>query len=236
MEENRQIEFFNLNNDGDSAIVRVLHSKVETIESVMIHKVEVNGKPKMVKCAGDGCPICSDEKQPAKKIFVHLFDYADEKEKIWCRTDKILTQFSEIEKDWGNISECVVRITRKGKEFPKYSVDILNAKNYAPVDESLIDNKLAYRFYLTRSVDELKQFLKTGEMPKHVSNYIPKEEYLKKKQAEKESNKDDVKANTSHSDFVETIKQEEQPKEEVKSTIVDDDDPFMDACIKPRKV
>ena len=55
MDNSRQIEFFNLNNDGDSAIVRLLHSKVETIESASIHRISVDGKYKNVKCPGEGC-------------------------------------------------------------------------------------------------------------------------------------------------------------------------------------
>ena len=61
MDNSRQIEFFNLNNDGDSAIVRLLHSKVETIESASIHRISVDGKYKNVKCTGEGCPICGNE-------------------------------------------------------------------------------------------------------------------------------------------------------------------------------
>lgn len=234
MENSRQIEFFNLNNDGDSAIVRLLHSKVGTIESAGIHRISVDGKYKNVKCPGEGCPICVDGTEPLDRIYVHLFDYTDDKEKVWCRTSKILKQFEEIEKDWGNLSECVVRITRKGKEFPKYTVDILNAKNYAPVDNELVDNKIAYRFYMTRSVDEIKTFLKTGEMPKHVSTFVSKEEYAKRKKEESE-NKSDVKPNTKHANFVESTAKTTEKVEKPKVETVVDDDPFMDACIKPRK-
>ena len=134
----------------------------------------------------------------------------------------------------GNLSDCVIRITRKGKEFPKYNVDILNAKNYAPVDSELIDNKIAYRFYMTRSVDELKTFLKTGEMPKHVSTFVSKEEYAKRKKEESE-NKLDVKPNTTHANFVKSTTENTEKAEKLKVETVVDDDPFMDACIKPRK-
>ena len=79
MENSRQIEFFNLNNDGDSAIVRLLHSKVETIESASIHRISVDGKYKNVKCPGEGCPICGKETEPLDRIYVHLFDYTDDK-------------------------------------------------------------------------------------------------------------------------------------------------------------
>ena len=221
--DSRQIEFFNLNNDGDSAIVRLLHSKVGTIESASIHRISVDGKYKNVKCPGEGCPICGNETEPLDRIYVHLFDYTDDKEKVWCRTSKILKQFEEIEKDWGDLSDCVIRITRKGKEFPKYNVDILNAKNYAPVDGDLIDNKIAYRFYMTRSADELKTFLKTGEMPKHVSTFVSKEEYAKKKKEEFE-NKSETATNIKHNSV----------ESNVKESVVDDD-PFIDACIKPRR-
>ena len=72
-------------------------------------------------------------------------------------------------------------------------------------------------------------------MPKHVSTFISKEEYAKRKKEESE-NKSDIKPNTTHANFVKsttnTTEKAEKPKVE---TVVDDDDPFMDACIKPRK-
>lgn len=186
IENNYQIGFFNLNKDNDSAIIRILHSSVSTIESANIHLVNVNNKKKSIKCINTDniqCPLCAENVAILNRIYIHLFDYTDNKEKIWSRTDKILPQLKEIENNWGNLSNCVLKITRIGNDFPKYTIGLLNPSSYPQVQNTLIDNKLAYRFYLTRSADELNTFINTGVLPDHIKkqnqsnqSYVPKSE------------------------------------------------------------
>ena len=185
MEQNSTpIGYFNLKNAGDTAVVRLLHSSVSTIEKSMTHWMDVSGKRKCFKCAGDGCPLCANGIQSDERIYIHLFDYTDNKEKIWSRTDKIIEKLRSVENDWGNLSDCVVRITRESGQFPSYTVSVLNANLYAPVNKELVDKKIAYRCYITRSVSELTQFLSTGVLPAHETKpFIPKEQYLAQKNA-----------------------------------------------------
>lgn len=186
VENNYQIGFFSLNKDGDSAVVRILHSSVSTIESANIHLININNKKKSIKCISTDstlCPLCAENVTALNRIYIHLFDYTDNKEKVWSRTDKILSQLKEIETNWGNLSNCILKITRVGNDFPKYTIDLLNPSSYQQVQNTLIDNKLAYRFYLTRNSDELNTFINTGVLPDHVKKqtqsnqvYMPKSE------------------------------------------------------------
>lgn len=179
---NDRIGYFNLAEEGNSAIVRVLHSTVDTIEAGDTHWVETaEGKKKCVKCTGAGCPICASGSPITSRVYIHLYDYTDNTEKVWNRTDKIIPQLKEIQDAWGNLSECVIKITRLTKDFPKYSITVQNAKMFEAVDTELVDQKVAYRFYSTRSNEELSEFLKTGVMPEHKSTYVPKDEYFKNK-------------------------------------------------------
>lgn len=165
---NNDIKYFNLNKKDDSAIVRILHSSVKNIEYAQIHRVTIDGKNKNIKCIRENCPLCNNNGSEAStKIYIHLFDYADNCEKVWVRTDKIINQLKEIEENWGDLSACVLKITRETDDFPKYNVIPVNAAKYAQVNKELIDEKIAYRFYMTRSKDELNEYLKTGVMPPH---------------------------------------------------------------------
>lgn len=165
---NNDIKYFNLNKKDDSAIVRILHSSVKNIEYAQIHRVTIDGKNKNIKCIRENCPLCNSNGSEANtKIYIHLFDYTDNCEKVWVRTDKIINQLKEIEENWGNLSECVLKITRETDDFPKYNVIPVNAAKYAQVNKELINEKIAYRFYMTRSKDELNEYLKTGVMPPH---------------------------------------------------------------------
>lgn len=186
METNNNLGEFKLGRKGDSAKVRLLHSSVETIESGAIHWVEQrDGKKKCVKCLDTNCPLCEAGNQRTPRVYIHLFDYTDNTEKVWSRTDKILKNFEDIYNNWGNLSQCVLQITRDSDDFPTYSVIPVNAAMYAPVNTELVDIKVAYRRYMTRSADELKQFLAEGIMPPHEKKqFIPKEQYMAQRNAQ----------------------------------------------------
>lgn len=183
-ENSKMIEFFNLNKDGDGAIVRLLHTSTSTIEGAKVHHVTIDGKKKSMKCAGAGCPLCErNDIYASDRVYIHLWDYTDNKEKIWNRTDKIISQFKDIEANWGDLSNCVLKITREGNDFPKYNVSIMPPTNYPAIDKSLNDMKLAYRYYLSRSIDDIKTFLAIGVLPKKATSEnvaVAKSEYFEK--------------------------------------------------------
>lgn len=239
-----QVEFFNLNNDGDSSIIRLLHTGVKSIEMSVVHTIDVAGKKKTVGCCSNGCPICLNGGKPYERIYVHLMDYADGKEKVWSRTPTILSQFSELESSWGDLSNVVFKITRKGKEFPKYDILILPPNNYAKPDASLIDKKIGYRYYMHRTVDELNTFYATGTMPAHESKpYVSKEEYMRQRNASNPQQS----AQTSCANNSQVQKAQSVPTyapvnqtvaRPVVATTADADDVFIDPfeSAKPRRV
>lgn len=215
------VGFFNLNNDGDTAIIRILHSSVSTIESAQLHKITIGDKKKSVKCVGEGCPCCAKNNAPFDRIFIHLFDYSDGQEKLWSRTPVILKQLDELEKAWGDLSKIVLKITRSGKEFPKYELMVLPGNSYGPAPENSVDVKLGYRCYMHRTADELNKFYETGVMPPHETKpFVPKEEYFKNKPTAEKTGR--------------VIPTDNAPK----VNAVVDDDPFLDpfSTTVPRRV
>ena len=157
-EQEKRPYFFNLKGDKDTAIVRLLHSSVDTIETVNTHRVQIGEKVNRIKCLGDGCPLCANNSQIDKRIYIHLFDYTDNIEKVWDRTDKIIPQLTKLFESWNPLNSAVVKITRIGNEFPKYTVEPQNPMLYNDVDLSLIDKPVAKRFSLSRNADEIKVF------------------------------------------------------------------------------
>ena len=217
------IEFFNLRHDGESAIVRILNTTVDEIEVKGIHYIDLQGKKKAVSCLGEGnCPLC-DVNQPVTRLCVHLWDYTDNKEKIWSRTpnQNFLNSLNDVVDSWGDLCDSVVKITRSGDNFPKYTVTVLNPKKY-PFPDSLtkdsINEKVAYRLATYRSAEELEEFVKTGFLPDHVkkqSTWVPKDEWIKRKK-EEEKEKSVKPAVSEDSD---------NSSDEV--DVSDFDDPFM---------
>lgn len=196
---NNQLEFFNLFKDGDNAIIRILNTVVDKIETKAVHKINVNGKNKIVPCFGNGnCPLCESIndmegiEEAKTRLYVHLWDYTDNKEKVWNRTpnENFLNSLRGIEESWGNLCDCVFKITRKGDNFPKYELLIINPNKYPMPAGVEVDANIAYRFSSYRSAEELEEYVKTGFLPDHVksnkSTWIPKEEWIKQ-QKEKEN-------------------------------------------------
>lgn len=184
--ENTLLGFFNLPMKDSQANVRLLHTSVSTIEHQNIHLLQVGDKKKSVKCVGQNCPMCANGIQVNDRIYIHLWDYTDNKEKVWSRTDKILTQLQEIENAWGDLSEIILNIRREADQFPTYAVNVIPAKNFTSVPKELVDQKISFRCYMTRSEDELNEFFRTGVMPEHKKKeFVPKEQYRAQKQAQK---------------------------------------------------
>ena len=193
------MKFFNLVRDGDSAVVRILNTDVSKMEIKDIHFVDVGGKKKTLACLGkDNCPLC-DNSTPVTRLFVHLWDYTDNEEKVWSRTpnENFLNSLRDVVDSWGNLCDCVIKITRNGDNFPKYSITVLNPNKYPMPDkqfEIAIDGNVAYRCSTYRSSEELAEFVRTGYLPDHVKTqtaWIPKEEWVKRKKEESESKKEE---------------------------------------------
>lgn len=188
-----QIGFFYLN-AGESAVVRILSTTVDKIERRSIHVLHVDGKKKSVACLSKDCPLCEHYGPSNERLYVHLWDYTDNSEKVWNRTtnEKFMNMLRDVEENWGNLSDCVVKITREGDDFPSYTLSVQNPSKYPPVDESYIDEQIAYRYSLYRSASELRQFIETGVLPAHkksTSNkqWVPKDEWVKQQNAKKEA-------------------------------------------------
>lgn len=79
------VDFFTLKNDGDEAVVRLLHEDDQDLLLVLVHRVEINGKEKWVECLEEDCPFCENYGKPVLKLFIILYDYSDEKIKCWER-------------------------------------------------------------------------------------------------------------------------------------------------------
>lgn len=173
-----ELDFFRLDNEGDSINARIMHKSVDTIEQFDVHPIKTEGKTRRIKCLGEGCPLCANGAEKVGRIFIHLYDYDNKKHLVWDRTPKILDKLKEIENDWEGLNAVPVKITRESKEFPTYSVTPLPPKKFEVVDEDTMDIKVSYRCGTYRTVDEMNEYLKTGVMPPHKkkedTEYAPK--------------------------------------------------------------
>ena len=163
---------FKLSKSGDSAIVRILHSSVNTIETLKTHWLQKGDTWKHFRCLGDGCPACEIGNQSKERAYIRLFNYNTNQVEVWDRTTnkKFFDTLAELEKDWGVLDDIVVKITRESDEFPTYSVVLQPSKNYVKPENIAIDEKIAYRMASNRSAEDIKTFINTGSMPPKSTN------------------------------------------------------------------
>lgn len=168
MAENKDFpKTFKLNKAGQFAIVRLLHSSVDTIETVKTHWVQMGDTWKHFKCVGNGCPACAAGYKVGERAYIRLYNYGTGEVEIWDRTtnQKFFDSLKALESDWGVLDEIVVKITRDSDEFPTYSVILQPSKNYPKPEGVSVDEKIAYRMVASRSAEDIKTFMDTGNMP-----------------------------------------------------------------------
>lgn len=130
------VDYFTLKNDGDRAEVRFLHTDDQDLELHLVHKVEVDGKERYVECLEDNCPLCELGK-PSLKLFLFLFDKADDKIKVWERGQGMIDfLFGYIDK-YGALNNRDYEIVRHGKKNDtKTQYQLFNSDKGPLVDSS----------------------------------------------------------------------------------------------------
>lgn len=118
--------FFGLKNDKDSAKIRFLHTDAESLDIVIVHAVEMNGKKRWVSCLEEGCPLCRSGNPRVLKIFLQLEDLRDNKRKVWERGKTIIPQILGYINKYGDLNNRIYEVERHGKSG---------------------DNKTSYQFY-----------------------------------------------------------------------------------------
>lgn len=152
------VGFFSLRDDGDEAIVRIMHDSPATFEIVAVHPYQVNGKFRNINCIRDPqdeidkCPLCEAGVRLSYRFFLHLIQYEEVNGKI-VATPKVWergVQYADTIKDYCNeyapLSNYIFKIKRNGKKGSTdttYNIMPANPNVYRPdlypKDDSLFD-------------------------------------------------------------------------------------------------
>lgn len=142
--------WFQLKDDGDSAVVRLLHkgeigTDKETGEPdydfpiYEVHKLDVDGsgRDRTVLCKGEGCELCRAGNKPSLRMFLQMVNL-DEKEKdkqvqLWERGLTDIKQMIGLTSEYGDLTKRNIKIVRSGAKgslkttyqyFPKDPTDM----------------------------------------------------------------------------------------------------------------
>ena len=178
------VNFFSLKNDGDTALVRILHDNTASFDIQTTHDVKVGdgGKTRRVSCLRsnpneplDSCPLCKQGLPTKTKIFIHMIQYTDQGPKavIWERTLKYAQELAGMIKTYGPLSDCLFMVVRNGAAgdiHTTYNIMYAPPTQYPPEQypkEDLFgDFKVCGTFVMDKTADELNQFIATGSFPK----------------------------------------------------------------------
>ena len=182
------IGFFSLKNDGDEAVVRILHNSSDDFDIIAAHPIKVGEyfrKAACVKNPGDPkdkCPLCAADIKLQYRMFVHMIQYTKDeagqivaKPVVWERSAKDMSQkLMTMIQEYGPLSDCVFKVRRNGKAGDMqttYEILFANPAVYRP-DLYPADVAKAFDGYDTlgtkvynKTFAELQTFLETGAFP-----------------------------------------------------------------------
>ena len=143
------VRYFSLKNDGDEAVVRIMHDSPEDFDIIGTHQVVVNGRNRRVSCLRDPmdpiekCPLCENGTPLQYRLYVHLLEYVHGDDgqiqvipKVWERPATFANTLKNYCDEYGNLSDCIFRIKRNGKAgstSTTYDILYANPKVYTDV-------------------------------------------------------------------------------------------------------
>lgn len=190
--EDYKVTFFTLKNDGDEAIVRFAYTSPEQFDIISGHRVKTDdGRTKFVSCLRNPndpvgkCPICANGEKLTMKFFVKMLVYTQNADGTWSYSARLWERPASFAKllfgyfsDYGDLSKIVFKVKRHGDHGSldtTYDVIYANPKVYnsdiMPVDFSAFsDLKLEGYAYITRTYEELQEYVKTGVLASNKKN------------------------------------------------------------------
>lgn len=111
-------DFFQLENDKDTAVVRFLYGdSEEDLDWYPVHPVEIGGKKRYVLCTEEAdCPLCQANNRVQLKLFLQLVDDKDGKVKTWERGQKFIPKILGLMNRYGALYTRKFEVERNGKK------------------------------------------------------------------------------------------------------------------------
>jgi len=123
----RSLWNFKLKNDGDESIVRFFYSDPSQFEVLTVHPGTSADHFKKINCINDlrngvtDCPLCAAGVKLQSRFYVKLLEYVRNEDgsitpyaRIWDRPAKFMDTLANLITEYGDISDCVFKIKRRG--------------------------------------------------------------------------------------------------------------------------
>lgn len=178
--------FFSLKNDGDEAIVRILHDSVDDFDLYAVHDVFVGQKRRKVNCLRDPqdpvekCPLCEGGEKLYYRMYIHMIQYIRNdsgqivaQPVVWERSASYANTLKNLIDEYGPLTDCIFKIKRSGAAGSKetsYSIMFGNPSIYKSEiysKENLFEGsfKVLGPIVLNKTAEELVYFMDNGAFP-----------------------------------------------------------------------
>ena len=122
-----RVGYFSLKNNGDEAIVRIMHDTPEDFDILAVHQTQVDGRYRSVSCLRgpndpmDMCPFCADGKRVNLRLYIHMIQYVKDDQgnvvaqpKVWERSTNYAKTLVNYMNECGPLSDMIFKIKRNG--------------------------------------------------------------------------------------------------------------------------
>lgn len=184
---NEMMRYFSLKDDGDEAIVRIMHDSCADFDIVTAHKVNVGGRYRNVNCLREigrpieDCPFCAAKISTSQVFYVHLIQYVkDETGKVtptpvlWSRSARQMSQkLNSLIEEYGPLSDCIFKIRRNGKAGDMHTTyeilygnpNVYREDIYPKVPNAFEGYEVVGKQVLDKNAGEMQFFLENNQFP-----------------------------------------------------------------------
>ena len=188
--QQNQVGFFNLQNDGDEAVVRFMVDSLEDLEILTVHDIFVNGKFRQISCVRDPrepiekCPLCAKGEKIKQVVFIKMIQYVntpngvEAKPVVWQRSASTYAfRLKGYLDNYGPLSNILCKVIRHGaKGDMKTTYDIIPnlspvnfpQENYPILNEAFTDYSALGRIVLDKNADDINVFINTGNFQENT--------------------------------------------------------------------
>lgn len=209
-ETRHNAEFFKLENDGDSAVVRFILDKPDDVDVLAVHEIPVPNSQfrRKVSCLkneptepNDVCPLCAAGYTTSLSVYIQMYVYEQDengyytkapKQVIWERGKSYLKKLISLGNRYcargKRFIDTVFEIERSGVKgdtkttYEIYPMTDQLEPNECPIPTEINKVDPLGTIVLDKSFDELDTFVTTGTMPTTDSTKTPQEEVIRRPQ------------------------------------------------------
>ena len=100
--------------NGESTTIRIL-TPLDEIVSIYEHTEQIDGRWRNFTCLGrENCPLCKADKRASFKSFIVVYDYKDEKVKIFKASKTVGKDLIALVEEYGDLTKRDMKIKREG--------------------------------------------------------------------------------------------------------------------------